>query len=575
MSASQPALFNVQEFTDDGITLVGGRLYTYAYGTTTQKVAYTDPEGLVPQTYTADGLGGQYIALNVRGEISTPLYLGGGSYDIALKRADGSIVWTRKADGVENSTEKLRGDLASTTGPTIINYRRSPGRSRIENLDTMLRRMWPTQLEYDDLQAAVDDNYGAVLRLVKNSDGSSIKLPPLGLKILNPIRIIADMGDEAVGYKMVVQKVANTIGIEVLAPYVELENLWVQGSKDGSLGFSDTTDTIVWGRNDGANGQSTGYVNAQRGRLKNCTITKSGRDGFSWQEGSRIIFENMAVLESARNNYRVSDKAFDASEGEWDTVSAGAGADGYWIGYGAQVLSRAKSFADIGRGFYFNNSRGSTGQIFSELSGGPFIEFGPSTLANKIFVQFWSNGKNFIDAGIGNELISMSLGGNSGAVFSSIARMNRIYVRNEFRAAGDTSAYPIGAFSLRYDTDYTATIGGSLNPTHVRWDLAGGSVQNVAVWHSSFNLLGFGDQPLNSGNEHLHYWEIGNGQTLSLGVPKDGREASIINVTSVNAFIFGQIGGSPQTITLVPGACIHLKYFGNATTWRITGRYTP
>jgi lysophospholipase L1-like esterase len=104
MAASQPANFNLQEFTDAGLLMVGGRLYTYAYGTTTQKVAYTDPAGTVPHTYTSDGAGGQYIALNARGELPAPLYLAAdGSYDIALKRVDGSTVWTRKADGVDNS----------------------------------------------------------------------------------------------------------------------------------------------------------------------------------------------------------------------------------------------------------------------------------------------------------------------------------------------------------------------------------------------------------------------------------------------------------------------------------------
>ena len=49
MPSSQPALFNVQEFTDAGVTLAGGRLYTYAYGTTAFKAAYTDPEGSVPR----------------------------------------------------------------------------------------------------------------------------------------------------------------------------------------------------------------------------------------------------------------------------------------------------------------------------------------------------------------------------------------------------------------------------------------------------------------------------------------------------------------------------------------------
>lgn len=120
MSASQPALFNVQEFTDDGITLVGGRLYTYVFGTTAQKVAYTDPDGAVPQTYTADGLGGQYIALNARGELPTPLYLGPGAYDLSLKRPDGSTVWTRQAEGTANVTNALAAALLLPNGGAIV-----------------------------------------------------------------------------------------------------------------------------------------------------------------------------------------------------------------------------------------------------------------------------------------------------------------------------------------------------------------------------------------------------------------------------------------------------------------------
>jgi lysophospholipase L1-like esterase len=118
MAASQPANFNLQEFTDAGLLMVGGRLYTYAYGTTTQKTAYTDPAGTVPHTYTSDGAGGQYIALNARGELPAPLYLGVGSYDLTLKRPDGSTVWTRKADGVENSVNAL----TAPTGASAIGF---------------------------------------------------------------------------------------------------------------------------------------------------------------------------------------------------------------------------------------------------------------------------------------------------------------------------------------------------------------------------------------------------------------------------------------------------------------------
>lgn len=154
MSASQPALFNVQEFTDNGVTLVGGRLYTYAYGTTAFKAAYTDPGGTVPQTYTADGLGGQYIALNARGELATPMYLGAGSYDISLKRMDGSTVWTRKADGVDNASNALGSLLASNSGAASVGYK-PPGDSILSNALAQLNKNIYAS-NYSSLQRAHD-----------------------------------------------------------------------------------------------------------------------------------------------------------------------------------------------------------------------------------------------------------------------------------------------------------------------------------------------------------------------------------------------------------------------------------
>ena len=118
MSASQSGTFNVQEFTDLGAPLVGGRLYTYAYGTTTQKTAYTDHAGTIPHTYTSDGLGGQYIALNSRGELPATLYLSQGSYDLALKTAAGATVWTRRADPVWDITN----DLSGSGGSALMGY---------------------------------------------------------------------------------------------------------------------------------------------------------------------------------------------------------------------------------------------------------------------------------------------------------------------------------------------------------------------------------------------------------------------------------------------------------------------
>ncbi len=115
MTASLSGIFSLQEFTDLGAPLVGGRVYTYTQGTTTHKTAYTDKAGSIAHTYTSDGVGGQYIGLNARGELPASLYLAAGSYDITLKDSTGATIWTRRADPVDDSASAIRADLASTS----------------------------------------------------------------------------------------------------------------------------------------------------------------------------------------------------------------------------------------------------------------------------------------------------------------------------------------------------------------------------------------------------------------------------------------------------------------------------
>lgn len=123
MAASLSGVFSVQEFTDLGNPLVGGRLYTYVPATTTLKIAYTDPDGLIPQTYTADGLGGQYIALNARGELPAGLFLSPGGYDLALKTAAGVTVWTRRATGtLQDAISEVLLDLSNPNGSSLVNF---------------------------------------------------------------------------------------------------------------------------------------------------------------------------------------------------------------------------------------------------------------------------------------------------------------------------------------------------------------------------------------------------------------------------------------------------------------------
>lgn len=115
MSASLSGVFSTQQFTDVAELAANYRLYTYTPSTTTHKVAYTDEAGSVPHTYTSDGLGGQYIALNSRGELPAPLFLTSGGYDLTLKTAAGVTVWTRRAIGGNDSYLAFLADFADDT----------------------------------------------------------------------------------------------------------------------------------------------------------------------------------------------------------------------------------------------------------------------------------------------------------------------------------------------------------------------------------------------------------------------------------------------------------------------------
>ena len=77
-------LAKTQFFTANGEPLVGGKLYTYAAGTTTPQATYTDSTGATANTNP--------VILNARGEAN--VWLGGLSYKFRLTDANDVELWT-------------------------------------------------------------------------------------------------------------------------------------------------------------------------------------------------------------------------------------------------------------------------------------------------------------------------------------------------------------------------------------------------------------------------------------------------------------------------------------------------
>lgn len=173
MPASQSGVYNTQQFTNAGSPLVSGRLYTYVFGTTTFKTAYTDAAGTIPHTYTLDGLGGQYLALDARGELPAPLYLTAGAYDLALKRSDNSTVWTKRADASALASDIL--SLAASGGAALVGFLQAGTGAVARNAQNKLREFVSVK-DFGAVGDGVTDDTAAIQAAV-NAAASRIYFP--------------------------------------------------------------------------------------------------------------------------------------------------------------------------------------------------------------------------------------------------------------------------------------------------------------------------------------------------------------------------------------------------------------
>lgn len=100
----------LQFFDANGAPLVGGKLYTYAAGTTTPLASYTDSTGNTANTNP--------IILDSRGEAN--VWLAGAIYKFALYDSTNVLIWT--VDNINGSTFGVNatGD-GTTTAFSVVN----------------------------------------------------------------------------------------------------------------------------------------------------------------------------------------------------------------------------------------------------------------------------------------------------------------------------------------------------------------------------------------------------------------------------------------------------------------------
>jgi hypothetical protein len=105
MTAALTPVPKIQFFADDGTPLVGGKLYSYAAGTTTPLVTYTSYAGTTANTNP--------VILDSRGEAN--VWLASTLYKLALYTSDNTLIWT--VDNISSVNSGIfNGPVSGTTG---------------------------------------------------------------------------------------------------------------------------------------------------------------------------------------------------------------------------------------------------------------------------------------------------------------------------------------------------------------------------------------------------------------------------------------------------------------------------
>jgi len=99
-----------QYFAASGAPLAGGKLYTYAAGTSSPLSTYSDKAGVTPNTNP--------VILDARGEAS--VFWGPAGYKAVLKDANDVLIWTQDNLYAADSTDFQQVVVTATEGQTVI-----------------------------------------------------------------------------------------------------------------------------------------------------------------------------------------------------------------------------------------------------------------------------------------------------------------------------------------------------------------------------------------------------------------------------------------------------------------------
>lgn len=172
-----------QFFTNNGKPLTGGKLYTYAAGTTTPATTYTSSSGSTPNSNP--------IVLDSAGRVSGEIWLTAGSaYKFVLKTSDDVLIGTYDNIAGVNDITAAFAALAASSGSSLIGYTRGTTGAVARTVQSRLRD-FTTVKDFGAVGNGIADDAAAIQAAHDSlpADGGLIYFPAGVYSISQPISI--------------------------------------------------------------------------------------------------------------------------------------------------------------------------------------------------------------------------------------------------------------------------------------------------------------------------------------------------------------------------------------------------
>lgn len=343
----------LQFFDSNGVPLSGGKLYSYAAGTTTPLATYTSSSGGTANTNP--------IILDSRGEAN--VWLNGVSYKLKLTSSTDVEIWT--VDNLNGADQATLATLAASSGSSLIGYTEGAAGAVATTVQTKLREI----VSVKDFGAKGDGTTDDTAAINAALTASDVVYFPIGTYMTDGSHNIKGKTLKGAGKESSIVKLRGTNtnaslfinGGSISTSWGTgggflMRDLGLKGNWDGSTTNSETDVSVIGGL---IKWWAGAYIYLQDCNLSNCF----GFGFFCYRMGYSTLRENHIYTNakngvhvqgvsasSAITSSRIVDCSINSCRGTGDT-----GGKGIFISSGFSFDVNSCTIEDVDIGIYVKN----------------------------------------------------------------------------------------------------------------------------------------------------------------------------------------------------------------------------